>query len=219
MFTGFCKETSEFLWELAFHNERPWFQEHKETFEKVLNEPFKALAAETYALLCEKYPDDPFRLHAARIYRDARRLYGRGPYKENLWFTIWEEPSDDMGGPVFWFEINKAFYAFGTGFWGGAEQMELYRKTIDANPPAFERVIRKIEKNKMFTVDGETYKREKGNYSGSLAHWYNLRHISVSCRKDFGGDLFSEALPGILVERYSELMPLFRYLNSLMNKS
>ena len=218
MFSGFCKETSEFLWELSFNNERPWFLEHKQTFEKVLNEPFKALAAETHALLCEKFPDDPFRVHAARIYRDARRLYGRGPYKENLWFTIWEEPSDDTGGPVFWFEINAAFYAYGLGFWGGAEQMELYRKIVDANPAAFERIIRRIEKSRTFKADGETYKREKGNYSGSLARWYNFRHISVSCRKDFGGDLFSKALPGILTEGYSELMPLFRYLNSLTTK-
>lgn len=33
MFTGFTKQTSEFLWELAFNNERPWFLEHKEQFE------------------------------------------------------------------------------------------------------------------------------------------------------------------------------------------
>ena len=44
MFRGFSKETSEFLWELSFNNERPWFQAHKEQFELCLNEPFKALA-------------------------------------------------------------------------------------------------------------------------------------------------------------------------------
>ena len=29
-FTGFTSETGEFLWELAFHNEKPWFEAHKE---------------------------------------------------------------------------------------------------------------------------------------------------------------------------------------------
>ena len=28
MFTGFSDATIDFLWELRFHNERPWFLEH-----------------------------------------------------------------------------------------------------------------------------------------------------------------------------------------------
>lgn len=30
MFTGFSDATIDFLWELRFHNERPWFLEHKQ---------------------------------------------------------------------------------------------------------------------------------------------------------------------------------------------
>ena len=219
MFTGFCRETSTFLWELAFHNERPWFQEHKQEFETVLNTPFKALAADTFALLCERFPDDPFQIHVARIYRDARRLYGRGPYKENLWFTIWKDRPDEEEGPVFWFEINAATYAFGLGFWGTADQMELYRKTIDANPAAFERIVRRIERKKSFTVEGEAYKRKKGDYTGILDRWYNLKHIGLSIRKDFGEELFSEDLPEKIVERYAELIPLFRWFDNLASRS
>ena len=32
MFEGFTMETSQFLWDLSFNNERPWFQAHKEQF-------------------------------------------------------------------------------------------------------------------------------------------------------------------------------------------
>ncbi|MBP3622661.1 MAG: DUF2461 family protein, partial [Oscillospiraceae bacterium] len=49
MFEGFTTQTSDFLWELAFHNERPWFLAHKEQFEQLLNRPLKALAADTAA--------------------------------------------------------------------------------------------------------------------------------------------------------------------------
>ena len=85
MFQGFSKETGEFLWELSFHNERPWFLEHKEQFERVLNQPFKALAQETAELLQARFPDMQVQCHVSRIYRDARRLFGRGPYKDHLW--------------------------------------------------------------------------------------------------------------------------------------
>lgn len=33
-----------------------------------------------------------------RIYRDARRLHGRGPYKESLWFTV-EQPAEQWTQP------------------------------------------------------------------------------------------------------------------------
>ena len=71
-FTGFTSETGEFLWELAFHNEKPWFEAHKEQFLHAVKEPFDALAKETLALMRQKHPDEPYCLHISRIYRDAR---------------------------------------------------------------------------------------------------------------------------------------------------
>ena len=88
MFEGFTQETSEFLWELSFNNERPWFLAHREQFERCLNRPFRALAQESLRLLSERCPERDFRMHVSRIYRDARRLFGRGPYKDHLWFTL-----------------------------------------------------------------------------------------------------------------------------------
>ena len=87
MFNGFTKETGEFFWELAFHNERPWFLAHKEQFERVVNEPLKLLAHDLYEEMSRRFPDADFTVHISRIYRDARRLFGRGPYKDHLWFT------------------------------------------------------------------------------------------------------------------------------------
>ena len=50
-FQGFSPAAGEFLWELSFNNERPWFLAHKEQFEEVLNRPFRALCADTLALM------------------------------------------------------------------------------------------------------------------------------------------------------------------------
>ena len=114
MFNGFTKQTSDFLWELSFNNERPWFLAHKDEFEKVLNQPFKALAADTYEIMKENYPDMGLKLHVARIYRDARRLFGRGPYKDHLWFSL--KSGEIQGeGPMFWFEIGAADDSNGMG--------------------------------------------------------------------------------------------------------
>ena len=51
MFQGFTMDTSRYLWELAFHNEKPWFEEHREEYLRLLKEPFQTLAEEVLAEL------------------------------------------------------------------------------------------------------------------------------------------------------------------------
>ena len=124
MFQGFSKKTGEFLWELAFNNERPWFLAHKDEFEEYVNAPFKALAGECFALMEQRYPALDCRVHVSRIYRDARRLFGRGPYKDHLWFSI-KASQVLLEGPMFWFEVGAADYSYGMGFYSATPaQME-----------------------------------------------------------------------------------------------
>lgn len=209
MFNGFTQETSDFLWELMFHNERPWFQEHKEQFERCLKSPFDALARETLALLAERFPEEAWNLHISRIYRDARRLYGKGPYKDHLWFTIWEG-GERGDSPAFWFEVSASDYGYGLGFWNmGAEQMGEYRRCIDADPAGMERLARGILGQDTFRLYGEDYKRPKGDKGKLLNPWYNKKWVGLECRHDFGGILFSPELPRILTEGYSFLMPYY----------
>ena len=157
MFSGFSKETGEFLWELAFNNERPWFQAHKETFERVLNEPFKALAHDAYEELSALVPEEDFSVHVSRIYRDARRLFGRGPYKDHLWFTVTPAGAADYG-PAFWFQIGASDYSYGLGFWAPTSAyMEAFRRAVAANPAAFERLVKEIAPMKGFPCTARSF--------------------------------------------------------------
>lgn len=212
-FAGFTQETGDFFWDLVFNNERSWFQEHRERFEAVLNEPFKALAYETTVLVQKDFPAEMLECHAARIYRDARRLYGRGPYKDNLWFSI-KNRTGETDGPSFFFEITPKSWCYGMGFYcPKAEQMENFRKSIDANPERFLRLARAVERMPEFELEGETYKRPKGYPEEPIGRWYNRKWISIVSNHDFGGELFSENLPVILASEFAKLMPMYGYLN------
>ena len=212
MFEGFTTQTSDFLWELAFHNERPWFLEHKEQFEQVLNRPLKALAADTAALMEQRFPSRGFKLHISRIYRDARRLFGRGPYKDHLWFSL---KSDEilLEGPMFWFEIGAADFSYGMGFYSATPaQMAAFRRKVDANPARFERLAKAVMKEKDFRITGEEYARPKGHRSDVIDQWYNRKRLGIEVSRDFGGDVLNEQLPEILVDCYEKLMPMFDFL-------
>lgn len=212
MFQGFTQETSSFLWELSFHNERPWFLAHKEQFERCLNEPFKALAAETAARMRERFPQREWRVHVSRIYRDARRLFGRGPYKDHLWFTVWSDETGRDDGPAFWFEISASTWECGVGFFESTPAaMETFRRMIDANPARFERLAEELSRMHGLRILGPEYKRPKGHYEGPLAAWYNRRWLAVEWVQDFGGELLTPRLPEKLVQSFARLMPLYEF--------
>ena len=210
-FKGFTMEASQFMLELKFNNDRSWFKPRKDQFDQIVYDPFKALARETTAELQKMFPEKEFDLHVSRIYRDARRLYGRGPYKEALWFSL-KTWNGAMRGPGFWFEFNPVEYSFGMGTWdASAEQMEQWRNSIEANPAAFERVLEKLEQYPELEAAGPQYKRMKKDMGKRLNPWYNQRQVQVICTREFGGDLYKPEFPLILAEEFAALVPLYDY--------
>lgn len=198
----------DFLWELTLHNERPWFQAHREEFLSVLDRPFKALASETLCIMGEKLPALGLQLHVSRIYRDARRLFGRGPYKDNLWFSLQESDAMDRG-PMFWFELNREGTSHGVGFWDrNTRQGELFRQRIDRDPKAFSKLVESLPPG--YRLWGEEYKRPKGTRGPLLDPWYNRKQVSVGWDNYFGQELFGLQLPELLTESFLTLLPIYR---------
>lgn len=182
MFTGFSDATIDFLWELRFHNERPWFLEHKQVFVYTLDRPMKALAADVTAALEQAYPQRKWYLHVARIYRDARRLHGNGPYKESLWFTLRCDSSRGPEIPAFYFEITPHNYSYGMGcYWAKANTMACFRRAIDADPLPLTELAERLNAQSTFVLAGQDYVRPKGNPGALLSPWYNKRVLDLSC--------------------------------------
>ncbi|MCI8920401.1 MAG: DUF2461 domain-containing protein [Acutalibacter sp.] len=201
----------DFLWELSLHNERPWFLEHKEEFERVLHRPFKALAAETARLMQARWPQKAFTTHVSRIYRDARRLYGRGPYQDNLWFSL-QKGDAHASGPMLWFEINQEGTSHGVGFWDRTAQQALaFRKKLDKDPARFQRLVEALPDFSRGRIWGEEYKRPKGDLGPVLNPWYNRKQASWGYENYFGQALFDSGLSALLAESFSSLMPLYDF--------
>lgn len=215
MFKGFTKQASKFMWDLALNNERPWFNAHKQEFESLVMTPFRELACDTDAIMQRRWPDMGLTLHISRIYRDARRLHGKGPYKDHLWFSLknWDGL---LQGPMFWFEFGAADYSYGMGFYSAtAAQMQSFRAGVDANPARLERLARLIEEQDEFYLTGEEYKRPKGDVGELLGPWYNRKWLGLECRRDFGGDLLKAKLPEKLADSFDFLMPFYEYFMQL----
>lgn len=211
MFQGFSQNAIDFLWGISLNNERGWFMAHKQDFTDYVDVPMRELGKAVFSALAEDYPKQDWRLHVCRIYRDARRLFGRGPYKDHLWFTLWTG-EDRHNSPVFWFELSPASFSYGVGFYTAtAEQMAALRRYIDANPAEMERLAKRVAKSE-FHLEGEPYKRLKKDVGEVLNPWYNRKWISLCAEYDHGGALYTGELPQVLLDAYEKLMPVYRLL-------
>lgn len=215
MFTGYSSETMDFLWGIRFNNDREWFAAHKSEYQQHLYQPTMDLGNEVYGRFMERFPKLDLNLHVCRIYRDARRLHGRGPYKDHLWFTI--RPENDIWShqPVFWFEITPEGWNYGVGFWNAdAQTMAAMRRDIDENPKRLLKLVRRLKKDGRFQLEGQDYARSKGEPSALLMPWYNKKSLSIGCERPFDELACSPGLADTLTEGFVFLEPYYLYLKS-----
>lgn len=208
MFTGFSNETREFFMELSIHNYRSWFEEHKPIFLRSVKEPFDAFARDVMDRMEKLYPNTPMRLHISRIYRDARRLFGRGPYKESLWFSL-DPYSVGQEGPSLYFEISAMEWSMGMGCWTNAATMNRLRRYMDHHPDTFVAFNKKLQAQDKFHLEGQLYTRPKGHADDALAGWYNRKSLWIGHVGVFNEDLYSPELVNKVIEGFVFLMPFY----------
>ena len=216
MFTGFTDETVDFMWGIRFNNERTWFEAHKDIYLTKFYQPMKELGDEIYDFLQGERPDYGLIRKVTRIYRDARRLHGRGPYKDHLWFCIRTGDQDWTGRPTFYFEIAPDYYSYGMGFWCPRPAlMAAYRQGIDRHPEELSRLVRQFNKQDVFALAGPEYARSKGETTPLLRPWYNRKSINLQHDVPLDDRIFSPELAQDVINGFRSLMPFYRYFDRL----
>ena len=216
MFQGFPPSVVDFMWGIRFNNEKGWFEAHKEDYLTTLQRPMKALCGEVYERFTDRHPDLDLICKVSRIYRDARRLFGRGPYKDHLWFSLRHENDAWPCRPEFYFEINPEGYAWGMGFWGATPQvMERFRRLAAEDPAPFEKLVRTFNRQGDFTLQGEAYKRPKAAPSPLLTPWFSQKHIVLGREVPHDDAILSRRVADTLKEGYDFLEPYYRYFAAL----
>lgn len=216
MFQGYTQQTVDFMWGIRFNNERGWFMEHKQDYQEHLLAPTKALAEQVFAAVKEMLPDEPLLMKVSRIYRDARRLHGRGPYKDHLWFSIRTGDRDWTGRPTFYFEIAPEYYSYGMGFWCAEPAlMEHYRKTVQANPQQLEKLVQEFQKQDVFQLVGPEYARSKGEVSDLLRPWFQKKSLSLQHELPLDEKIFSAHLSEEIITDFRKLIPFYHYFTNL----
>lgn len=218
-FEGFSPETVDFLWGLRLNNNREWYHAHKEECRKYLTSPMNELANAVYEGFGQARPDIPFTTHVSRIYRDARRLYGKGPFKDHLWFSLFDARYGDWTGrPTFWFQIGADGWSYGMGTYDGTgKMMERIRARIAAAPAEMLELQKRLDGQDEFVLGGEEYKKKYRDCPvPELSGWYARKYIDIIHSEPAGPSMTGPELADRVLEGMLWLMPFYDYFFPLM---
>ena len=217
MFTGFTDETVDFMWGIRFNNERTWFEAHKDVYLTQFYQPMRELSAELYDFIREKRSDYGLISKVTRIYRDARRLHGRGPYKDSLWFSV-EQPSEQWTAhPTLWFELSPDGWCCGMGYYMPKPlTMAKLRARIDRDPTTMEALTRRLNGQQELTLETEDYKRPRAAAPSPLLEpWYKMKSFSILHQDKLTEELFSREIVDHLKRDFEFLLPYYDYFVTL----
>jgi len=214
------KHTLNFLKELGKNNNKPWFTEHKQDFEKAKGEVGK-LSQDLVAHMLKHDNIDP-KPKLFRIYRDVRFSKDKTPYKKSLSGSMKRNTPALRGGYYFHIEPGNSFLA--GGFWGPEPKDLLHIRQqiqLDAEP------LRKVINSKAFKdyfgeLEGESLKTAPKGFEKDDPNIDLIRMKGLIVTKYFND---KEVASGNFVEQLNEgfknMRPFFdvmsEYLTTNLN--
>lgn len=162
-FSGFYRETFEFLFEIAFNNNVEWFNENKARYERFVKAPLRHLASELMedALKVDPNFSPNLNTSVSRIRRDTRFTYDKSPFRSHMWIGFRYPKTRISESSMIYFEITPDGYSYGFGLYSAStEFMTAYRKRLLSDPQGFLKLARTLKKQG-YSLDAESYKRDR----------------------------------------------------------
>ncbi len=226
-FSGFPQAGLEFLSDLAAHNERTWFETHKEVYQKTLIEPAQAFVV----VLGVKLQSLSDGIHydtrtdgrgvLMRIHRDIRFSQDKTPYNTHLRGLFWEGIRKKNESPAFGFQIDTTGMSLMTGMFRFTPAMlEVYRDAVidDRLGSELEDVVASIHHLEMYEIGGEQYKRVPSGYDPNHRRADLLRYSGLyvfsPCIQ--ASDVHTPALVDICYAHFQRMAPLYHWLMKMV---
>lgn len=226
-FTGFTPDAMQFLVDLAFNNERAWFQPRKTDYERLLKQPLEALCTDlAVELERRRVPlrSDP-KSSPFRIYRDTRFSKDKSPYKTHIAASFpWvgdgaatsEGQSERHGGGYFHLSPERSY--MGGGMWHPEPaRLAAFRRVLDQRPEdALAALNDRGFRARFDPVHGDSLKRVPSGYAQDHPHANLLKLKDVTFGRQLSiQEVFSANLPRILADDFAAAVPVMRFLASL----
>lgn len=212
------KQTLDFLAENRFNNSREWFHAHKPQYEQYVMEPLRELVCRLEPAMKGIDPlivtDPKVGKTISRIYRDTRFSHDKSLYREVMWIVFSRGKGAFNTMPGFVMEFSPQGFRYGAGYYGAPPKtMETVRAMILGGDKMFEKAFRATEKQSVFTLIGDCYKRSKcPDAPEKLRNWLDRKNLDWMHDSTDAGILFSPDFSETLAEGFTSLKPFYDFL-------
>jgi len=219
LFSGIPREMIDFFLALRFNNNREFFEQNRERYERFVREPLRALAEAMGPTLIQIDPQfdvRPARV-VSRIHRDTRFSHNKDPYRDFMWLS-WrytgQATADAMG---FYWDVSPEAMHWGFGYYGENKQtMDRVRRRIIAKPREITGLFARCGIPERFTLQGDGYKRlaVPGEVPEALRELYVKKGFyfqNTAGEQDFDA-LFSGAIAENLRRDFLHVAPLYEWM-------
>ncbi len=224
-FPGFDRGLFRFLSGLRRNNRRPWFEAHRDDYERLVREPMRAFIEELDTRLATAIPElvgDPKR-SMFRIHRDIRFSKDKSPYKTHV--SCWCYHADAgrgvgreaHGGAGLYVHIEPGRSMIGGGIWmPPRDQLTAIRDALAERPAAFTRVVRAAAFRRRYgaLADDAMLQRVPRGFAADhpAAGWLRYQSFTAG-RMLTDAEVLDPDLPRRLERDIVTLRPLIRWLN------
>ncbi|QGX39537.1 DUF2461 domain-containing protein [Permianibacter aggregans] len=181
----FSPATFAFLRQLQTHNERKWFETHKDEYEQRVREPalaFISAMQQPMLQVSKAFDVVPKKVGGSlmRVYRDTRFATDKTPYKTNVGIQLRHQAGKDVHAPGFYIHLSPDECFLGVGIWRpDAPALKQIRAYIADNPNAWSNAIGGKNFRRWFALTGDSLQRMPRGYDENHPHAEDLK------RKDF----------------------------------
>jgi uncharacterized protein (TIGR02453 family) len=222
----FSGDTLRFFRGLKRRNERPWFEAHREAYERHVRGPMRALVEDMDVRLARFAPEivgDPKR-SIFRIHRDIRFSTDKSPYKTHVaaWFYHRDASrkvgQDGEGGSAgFYVQVAPGASFAGGGIWMPPRPaLQRIRQAIARDPRGFARVAGAPTLQRRFgglDTEAALTRMPRGYVEHHpAAHWLRLQSFTAG-RALSDAEATGSRLATLLEQDFRALVGLVRWIN------
>ncbi len=212
--------TLQFLRELAAHNDKPWFDAHRDEYqaakadvEQFVQQLLEALRPLEPALAGQQGKDAVY-----RIFRDVRFSKDKTPYKTHFG-AYFSKGGRKWEGAGYYVHIEPGAAFAGGGLWmPGPALLKAVRQEIDYSFDEFRDILGNKTFSKFFKgIDGETLQKAPQGYEpdNPAIEYLRKKSFTVGTRLD-DAMLTSKNAIKELVQIYTAMHPFVLFMNRAM---